>query len=133
VATPIARVLHMDCVDPQTQQLRPESGCNKSRLWWNDFSDAVYDRFWKKPIINNGEYMADEQQQVEEQIDWILAVSVTAPDIVSAIQSVASGKILSVNPRIVRPPAQPVPPVQFSMAAQPTPPPAQPPRGIHPH
>jgi hypothetical protein len=27
IATPIARVLQMDCIDPATGQLKPESGC----------------------------------------------------------------------------------------------------------
>jgi len=46
VATPIARALHMDCIDPSTQQLRPESPCNQRRDALNHFGDAMYDMFW---------------------------------------------------------------------------------------
>lgn len=35
VATPIARALHLDCIDPATQQLRPDSGCAKRRAALN--------------------------------------------------------------------------------------------------
>jgi hypothetical protein len=35
IATPIARVLHMPCIDPATKQLRPESGCAKRKAAWN--------------------------------------------------------------------------------------------------
>lgn len=35
VATPIARALHLPCIDPATQQLRPESGCAKRKAWLN--------------------------------------------------------------------------------------------------
>lgn len=35
VATPIARALHLPCIDPATKQLRPESGCAKRKAKWN--------------------------------------------------------------------------------------------------
>jgi len=35
IATPIARVLRLSCVDPATKQLRPESGCAKRKAAWN--------------------------------------------------------------------------------------------------
>lgn len=31
VATPIARLLRLGCIDPKTKELRPESGCAKRR------------------------------------------------------------------------------------------------------
>jgi len=31
IATPIARVLHLPCIDPATRQLRPESRCQKRK------------------------------------------------------------------------------------------------------
>lgn len=34
-ATPIARALRLPCIDPQTKQLRPESGCAKRQKEWN--------------------------------------------------------------------------------------------------
>jgi hypothetical protein len=36
VATPIARVLHLSCIDPATNQLRPESPCAKRKANWNN-------------------------------------------------------------------------------------------------
>lgn len=35
VATPIARVLGLPCIDPATKQLRPESGCAKRKARLN--------------------------------------------------------------------------------------------------
>lgn len=35
VATPIARVLRLSCIDPATRQLRPESGCAKRKAALN--------------------------------------------------------------------------------------------------
>ena len=49
VATPIARALGMGCIDPQTNQLRPESGCAKMRDNLNagmNFTDAIYQRWF---------------------------------------------------------------------------------------
>jgi hypothetical protein len=37
VATPIARALHLDCIDPATGQLKPDSGCQKRKTWLNKF------------------------------------------------------------------------------------------------
>lgn len=48
VATPIARAIHSDCIDPDTKQLRPESRCAKAKQSLNEgrYADAFYDRFW---------------------------------------------------------------------------------------
>lgn len=35
IATPIARALHLPCIDPATQDLRPESACAKRKAWLN--------------------------------------------------------------------------------------------------
>jgi len=43
VATPVARTLEMDCIDPETGQLKPESNCAKRIQTLNDWSDAAYD------------------------------------------------------------------------------------------
>lgn len=40
-ATPIARALHLPCVDPETGKLRPESGCGKRREGLNRFGRRV--------------------------------------------------------------------------------------------
>ena len=34
------------CVDPETNQLRPDSRCAKTRNTLNHLSDALYDVFW---------------------------------------------------------------------------------------
>ena len=38
VATPLARALRLPCIDPATQQLRPESGCAKRKAALNRLS-----------------------------------------------------------------------------------------------
>ena len=35
VATPIARALRLPCIDPATQELRPESPCARRKAWLN--------------------------------------------------------------------------------------------------
>lgn len=35
VATPIARTLKFSCIDQSTQELKPESRCNKRKQWLN--------------------------------------------------------------------------------------------------
>lgn len=40
-ATPVARALHLGCVDPSTGELRPESGCAGRRDALNRFGWAV--------------------------------------------------------------------------------------------
>lgn len=37
VALPVAKVLALDCVDPATGQLKPESGCAKRQAGLNDW------------------------------------------------------------------------------------------------
>lgn len=87
-ATPIARVLHLPCVDPSTGQLRPESGCNKSRLFLNDFSDSIYDRFWpsknKQPERESMQFLVNEVTT--------LTYSVEAETSAEAIKKVEKGE-----------------------------------------
>jgi hypothetical protein len=47
VATPIARTLNFGCIDPLTQELYPDSNCEKRRQWLNDFGDAIYDELYQ--------------------------------------------------------------------------------------
>lgn len=35
------------CVDPETDQLRSDSPCDKRRDWLNRFGDAVYDELFQ--------------------------------------------------------------------------------------
>jgi hypothetical protein len=48
VATPIAKALHLPCIDPETKQLRPQSRCGQTKQALNEqrYADAFYDRFW---------------------------------------------------------------------------------------
>jgi hypothetical protein len=40
IATPIARALNLPCVDPATDDLRPESSCAKRKAWLNRLSGS---------------------------------------------------------------------------------------------
>jgi hypothetical protein len=49
LATPIARALGLPCIDPETKQLRPESGCAKMRDNLNagmSLQDSIYERWF---------------------------------------------------------------------------------------
>ncbi len=50
VATPIARALNLDCIDPQTNDLKSDSPCAQRKQMLNEgrYSDAVYDFFHRK-------------------------------------------------------------------------------------
>lgn len=61
VATPIARALHLPCIDPETNQLRPESGCAKRRDALNQFSDTLYDVFWTTKEKGNNNAIRDNE------------------------------------------------------------------------
>ena len=57
VATPIARLFNMPCVDPVTQNLRPESTCAKvaGHLDAGRWGDALYDFIWRKDDVKREE------------------------------------------------------------------------------
>jgi|SRR5882724_11610538 len=99
-ATPIARGLGLPCIDPATNQLRPESGCAGRQNALNSFSDAIFDRFW----TNNKEKETNKMQ-------FQIVVAVEANNVEEALAKYKTeGNALSVNPRpqpAVRP-AQPV-------------------------
>lgn len=79
IATPIARALKLPCIDPKTQELRPESTCNKVRIGLNEgrYADAFYDRFWSKD---------DSQQKGTIMEDYIvtqtkqIAITANSPE-----------------------------------------------------
>ena len=54
VATPMARVMGMDCIDPETREVRPESGCGKRINALNRFGTAMYDSFWPSKDEDSG-------------------------------------------------------------------------------
>jgi hypothetical protein len=51
IATPIARMVGADCIDPETNELRPESPCAQRKRMLNEgrYADAFYDIFWPQP------------------------------------------------------------------------------------
>ena len=52
VATPIARALGLPCIDPETNDLRPDSPCAKAKANLNagmNLADAFYDAYFKPP------------------------------------------------------------------------------------
>ncbi len=94
VATPIARALNMPCIDPETNQLRPESGCAKMRDNLNagmSAQDAIYQRW----------FAAKQQgEKMKYQITVVVDAEKTSEAVVKA-ESI--GEVLSVQ---ARPPAQ---------------------------
>ena len=96
VATPVGRMLKMDCIDPETNKLRPESGCAKARDRMNNgeaFLTVMFDRFF-------------EQRTKGEKVKYILQVEVEADDLPEAIAKKNEGKVIAGNPRLTPVPQQ---------------------------
>lgn len=102
MATPIARALRLPCIDPETRELRPESGCAQRREMLNQgrYADAFFNVFWP----NHKERNEDTQK-----MQFIITVAVEAESVEEALQKKNEGKTLSVNPR-PQPPAGTRPP-----------------------
>lgn len=50
VATPVARTLKLPCIDPTTNELRPESPCARAKANLNsgmNLADSFYDAYFK--------------------------------------------------------------------------------------
>ncbi len=116
VATPIARALNLDCIDPATNDLRPESPCAQRRNVLNQFSESVYD--WLFQPKQKGENMTDETKK-----PWQVMVTLeNAEDLfdvvkqLAAIQDKQGIKVAEARPR-PQAPAQPQP--KFSLTGQP--------------
>jgi len=45
VATPIARTLSLDCIDPETNELRPDSNCTKRGDRIDRWTESIYNYF----------------------------------------------------------------------------------------
>ncbi len=90
VATPVARALKMDCIDPETHRLRPESGCAKMRDNLNNgmtFTDAIYQRWF-----------AAKQQG--EKMKYQVTVVIEAEKLTEAAQTAESiGEVISIQAR----------------------------------
>jgi hypothetical protein len=99
IATPIARTLGLPCIDPETQNLRPDSPCAKRKLWLNNLGDSFYDIFWSHPMET--EYIVTKQ------------ISVKAESPEEAVAKSKDGNTISVN-AVARPPQPPQPSVSFA-------------------
>ncbi len=93
VATPIARALKMPCVDPETGQLRPESGCAKMRSNLNagmSVQDTIYQRWFTA-------------KQKGEKMEYQVVVVVNADKTSDAAAKAESiGRVYSVQERPVQ-------------------------------
>ncbi len=101
VATPIAQALKLPCIDPETKQLRPESGCAKMRDNLNagmSVQDAIYQRWF-----------AAKQQGEKMKYQIVVVVDAEKPSEASA-KAETIGDVLSVQVKPVpqqRPAGQP--------------------------
>ncbi len=90
VATPIARALKLDCIDPETKQLRPESGCAKMRNNLNagmSVQDAIYQRWFTA-------------KQQGEKMKYQVSVIIEAEKLTEAAQKAESvGEVLGIQVR----------------------------------
>ncbi len=90
VATPIARALGLPCIDPETKQLRPESGCAKMRDNLNggmSIQDAIYQRWFKA-------------KQQGENMKYQVSIVIEAGKLTEAAQKAeAIGDVLSIQAR----------------------------------
>jgi len=114
VATPIARALNLPCIDPETNQLRPESRCNKARIAMNEgrLADAFYDRFWPETKNKNRKEPTTMQFVITKQI------AVEAETAEEAMSKVNEGKTISMSvSQRPQPQAQPQIPVRPNIPA----------------
>ncbi len=96
VATPIARMVGADCIDQETKQLRPESGCAKMRDNLNagmSVQDAIYHRWF-----------AAKQQGERMKYQIVVVIDADKPSEASS-KAEEIGEVLSVQ-------VKPVPQVQ---------------------
>jgi hypothetical protein len=105
VATPIARALHMPCIDPATNMLRPESGCGRRQQFLNNVSDSVFE-FFSKP------------KNERSTMQFNVTVLVEADNAKQAGNKIPDevGEVVAINPR----PQQPQQMVGGRVIQQPT-------------
>lgn len=102
VATPIARALKLPCIDPVTNELRPESGCAKMRQNLNNgmtITDAVYERWFKAK---------QEGKKMKYQIVIIVEADKTSE---ATLKAEALGEVIAIQARPEPPSQAPRPPV----------------------
>jgi len=102
VATPIARALHMPCIDPVTQQLRPESGCSKRKEMLNrgQYANAFYSFFAADKI---------RKQKGEPNMTFIITkqIQVEAATPEEAIAKITEGQTVAISVNARPQPPQP--------------------------
>ncbi len=90
VATPIARALKMPCIDPETNQLLPESGCAKMRDNLNAgmrMQDAIYHKWFTA-------------KQQGEKMKYQVSIIIEAEKLTEAAQKAeAIGDVISIQAR----------------------------------
>lgn len=103
LATPIARSLHLPCIDPETNQLRPESVCNKRRQMLNEgrYSDAFHtffeaDKLRKTKGIKTMTFIVTKQIKVEAETPEEAFAKITEGETIA----------ISVNARPPQPPVK---------------------------
>lgn len=102
-ATPIARALQLGCIDPATQQLKPESRCNQWRLALNDW-------FKRK----------EKGEKVKFRIQLDIEANKASDIDTKQIEQSCNCEIISINPAPQLPPARPT--QSPALAARTTPP-----------
>lgn len=80
IATPIARGLGMDCIDPETKQLRPDSPCAKRKEAMNQFGNRVQGYFLKPQQHKKGELMKFRCQMI------VIVESEKAEDVIGKVK-----------------------------------------------
>jgi hypothetical protein len=100
IATPVARAIGADCIDPETRDLRPDSPCGRARSQLNagiPIWDVFYDRFF-----------SSNQKEKGNKMQFIITIAVEAESVEEALQKKNEGKTLSVSPRPQPPPVRPL-------------------------
>lgn len=95
VATPIARALNLGCIDPETNDLRPESPCAKRKALLNNLSDKMFDTFFAKETMKQ-EYIINKQ---------IAIADAESPEDAVAKMVAGGGKTISFNVTVRQQPA----------------------------
>lgn len=93
VATPVARGLGMDCIDPTTQQLRPDSNCAKRKAALNQLGERIHEFFVLPEQRKKGETMKFRCQLI------VIVDADRAEDVISKVKP-ANGELYtySVSP-----------------------------------
>jgi hypothetical protein len=84
VATPIARAFGLNCIDPQTNDLRPESPCAQRKRMLNEgrYADFLFNRIEKEKAA----------------MRFRLTSEIEAETLEEALANKAQAKVLSINP-----------------------------------